>query len=174
MPGSVLTEDDLPLEEDLAEVGGQPQSAVDVAARIDALFGALNAQAADELRARIHDSTGTQVDPAIATEYLDYQNTGYDLVGSGDLTVGPQLVKQGTAVVIAATSTDNNPFSVSVQWEDSSGAVFQSESAADIGLANVTEDYARLVRKAPRAEITVTDESGATQNNINIHADTER
>lgn len=122
----------------------------------------------------IEDSTGTQTDPAIATAYLDYQNTGYDLVASGDLVVGPGPVERGTAVVIAASSVDNNAFSVSVQWKDGSGNVFQSESAADIGLDNVTEDYARLVRKAPQVELTITDESGAAQNNINIHTDTER
>jgi len=249
------------LETDLQEIGGQPQSGVDVAARIDALVAALVSNGGDALRISspapldvsssevdvnlttqtaspltitddgslavaslpepldvssaevdvdlntqtlgavtvtddgslvldaanqstlpveqqspvgIEDSTGTQTDPAIATAYLDYQNTGYDLIASGDLVIGPSAVERGTAVVIAASSVDNNAFSVSVQWEDGSGNVFQSESAADIGLDNVTEDYARLVRKAPQVELTITDESGAAQNNINIHTDTER
>jgi len=253
-----------PLATDIEEIGGQAQSAVDVAQRIDAIFGALQAQSSGELRTRIlgpdgtgtvqqavvealdtalatgdtgvvtyltralssiksdqlrvdlqnnnagtlpveqqtpvaledetstaiapsnplateqqspvgvEDSTGTQVDPAVATAYLDSQTVGYDLVGSGDLVIGPAPVERGTAVVIAATSTDTNAFSISVQWEDDSGNVFQSESATDIGLDNVTEDYARLVRKSPQVEVTITDESGATQNIINAHADTER
>jgi len=135
---------------------------------------ALESVADDELRARVHDSAGAQVDPALATRYLDSQTTNYDLVGSGDLTIGPGAVERGTAVTLAATSTDNNAFSVSVEWTDGAGNTFQTESAADIGLDTITEDYARLVRKSPQVELTVTDESGAGQNNINIHADTER
>lgn len=135
---------------------------------------ALESVAGDELRARVHDSGGNQVDPALATQYLDYNLRQYDLVGSGDANIGPLSVKRGTAVVIAATSTDDNAFSVSVEWEDGSGAVYQTEQAADIGLDTITEDYARLVRKGKEVVITVTDESGASQNNINIHADTQR
>jgi len=135
---------------------------------------ALQSVAGDELRARVHDSDGTQVDPALATRYLDERRAGYDLVGSGDLTIGPGSVERGTAVVIAATSTDGNAFSVSVEWKDGSGNVYQTEPAADIGLDTITEDYARLVRKSLLVEVTVTDESGAAQNNINIHADTQR
>jgi hypothetical protein len=52
--------------------------------------------------------------------------------------------------------------------------VFQTEPAADIGLDTITEDYARLVRKGRRVVVTVTDESGAAQNNINIYVDTQR
>ena len=122
----------------------------------------------------VEDAGGNQVDPALATDYLDAQQAGYDLVGGGDLTIGPGAVERGKAVVIAANSTDNNTFSVSVEWQDSNGNVFQAEPAADIGLDAVTEDYARLVRKGPQVEVTVTDESGASQNTINIHADTER
>jgi hypothetical protein len=123
----------------------------------------------------VEDSTGTQVDPSVATSYLDSQTTQYDLVASGDLVIGPAQVERGTAVVIAATSTDNNTFSVSVRWPTETGtSEYQTESAADIGLDTITEDYARLVRKGPQVEVTVTDESGAAQNIINIHADTER
>jgi hypothetical protein len=121
----------------------------------------------------VEDSGGTQVDPAVATEYLDHQTAGHDLAG-GDLVIGAGTVERGTAVTIAATSTDNNAFSVSVEWVDGSGNTYQSESAADIGLDSITEDYARLVRKAPAVEITVTDTSGAAQNRVNVHADTER
>jgi hypothetical protein len=121
----------------------------------------------------VEDSAGNQVDPAIQTDYLDAQRAGHDLVGSGDISIGPGAVERGTAVTIAATSLDDNAFSVSVEWVGA-GNTYQSEAAADIGLDSITEDYARLVRKAPAVEITVTDESGAAQNNVNIHADTER
>jgi hypothetical protein len=121
----------------------------------------------------VEDSGGTTVDPAVSTDYLDHQTSAHDLA-TADLTIGPGAVERGTAVTIAATSTDNNTFSVSVEWVDGSGNTYQSESATDIGLDSVTEDYARLVRKAPQVQITVTDTSGAAQNLVNVHADTER
>jgi hypothetical protein len=77
-------------------------------------------------------------------------------------------------VTIAANSTDENTFSVSVEWVDSAGNVYQQESPTDIELSSITQDFARLVRKAPQVQVTVTDDSGATQNNINIHVDTQR
>ena len=138
------------------------------------LARALDSFSEDELRARVHDSAGTQVDPTLATRYFDSGRSGYDLIAQGDLTLGPGSVERGTAVVIAGTSTDNNAFSVSVEWQDAGGDVYQTEPAADIGLDTITEDYARLVRKAPEVLVTVTDESGAAQNNINIYADTQR
>ena len=122
----------------------------------------------------VEDTAGAQVDPALGADYLDAQTTGYDLVASGDLTIGPGPVERGTGVIIAARSTDTNAFSVSVEWQDSAGNVFQSESATDIGLNGITGDYARLVRKGPQVQVTATDDSGAAQNLINIHADTER
>jgi hypothetical protein len=121
----------------------------------------------------VENTTGNQINPALKTRYLDAQRAGHDLVGSGDISIGPGAVERGTAVTIAATSLDDNAFSVSVEWVGA-GNTYQSEAAADIGLDSITEDYARLVRKAPAVEITVTDESGAAQNNVNIHADTER
>jgi hypothetical protein len=122
----------------------------------------------------VEDASGTQVNPAIQTDYLYYQTGGHDLVGSGDISIGPAAVQRATAVVIAATSTDDNAFSVSVEWVDGNGNTYQSESATDIGLDSITEDYARLVRKGPQVQVTVTDESGAAQNLVNVHADTER
>jgi hypothetical protein len=121
----------------------------------------------------VENTAGNQVNPARKIHFPNQQVSGHDLA-AGDLTIGPALVDRGTAVVIAATSTDGNAFSVSVEWQDRSGSTYQSESAADIGLDTTTEDYARLVRKAPRIVVTVTDESGAAQNLVNVHADTER
>jgi hypothetical protein len=143
------------------------------------LSDALQSQATDVMRVEqqspvgVEDTDGNQVDPSLKTYYLDHQTSGHDLA-VGDLVIGPNGVRRGTAVTIAATSTDNNAFSVSVEWVDSAGNTYQSESATDIGLDSITEDYARLVRKAPEIEITVTDESGAAQNLVNVHADTER
>lgn len=50
----------------LEQIGGQAQSAVDVASRIDSIFAALQSQAGDELRTRVFNTTGTQIDPATA------------------------------------------------------------------------------------------------------------
>jgi hypothetical protein len=162
-----------------------------VNSNVDFLNDALQSQANDVLRVdlesnnagtlavepqspvAVEDTAGTQVDPAVSTDYLDHQTAGHDLAG-GDLTIGAGAVERGAAVIIAATSTDDNAFSISVDWVDGNGNTYQSESAADIGLDSITEDYARLVRKAPQIEVTVTDESGAAQNLVNVHVDTER
>jgi hypothetical protein len=122
----------------------------------------------------IEDSTGSQVDPALATDYPDTQVSGEDIIANGDLVIGPVPVQRSSGVTIAANSTDGNTFSVSVDWVDSSGNIYQEESSTDIQLSAITQDFARLVRKAPQAQVTVTDDSGATQNNINIHVDTQR
>lgn len=152
-------------DSDENEAGITPNDNLEIAIVEDALGG---------LDVLVNDTTDTRIDPALATAYLASQTVGHDLVASGDLVVGPAVIERGTGVIIAATSTDNNSFSISVEWKDSNGNVFQSETATDIGLDTITEDYARLVRKGPQIEVTVTDESGAAQNNINIHADTER
>jgi len=123
---------------------------------------------------QLEDSTGTNINPSEATEFPNNQTTGYDLIGSGDLVVGPVSVAKAEAVVIAANSTDGNTFSVSVDWEDGSGNVFQEESATDIGLADITQDYSRLIRKGPQVEVTFTDTSGGSTNNINAHVDAQR
>jgi len=135
---------------------------------------ALQTLAQDELRSRIHDSAGTQINPDQSPDYPDSQTVGYDLIGTGDLVIGPVSVARAEAVVISVNSTDAATFSVSVDWEDGAGNVFQAESAADIGMANVTQDWARLVRKGPQVEVTITDTSGGVANNVNAHVDVER
>jgi hypothetical protein len=122
----------------------------------------------------VEDSAGTQVDPALATDYPDTQVSGEDIIANGNLVIGPVPVARSSGVTIAANSTDGNTFSVSVDWVDSSGNIYQEESSTDIQLSAITQDFARLVRKAPQVRVTVTDDSGATQNNINIHVDTQR
>lgn len=143
-------------------------------ARLSYLARALDSLSQDELVARVTDSSGTQVDPDRSPDYPNSQTTGHDLIASGDLVIGPVSVARSEALVISANSTDGNSFSVSVDWEDGAGNVFQTESAADIGLDSAVEDWARLVRKGPQVEVTVTDTSAAASNNINIHVDTER
>lgn len=103
--------------------------------------------------------------------------TGHDLDpnADGDLVLSGLRCAVSQAVVIAANSQDSQAFSVSVDWEDGTGNVFTSESATDIGLSGVTDDYARLFRKGPTVTVTVTSDAGAgTQNRINAFVDAHR
>lgn len=122
----------------------------------------------------VEDTTGTQVNPDQSPDYPDSQTVGHDLIASGDLVIGPVSVARAEAIVVAVNSTNSETFSVSVSWENGSGDVFQSEDKTETGIDTVTSDWARLVRKGPQVKVTITDESGAGQNLINAHVDTER
>jgi hypothetical protein len=104
--------------------------------------------------------------------------TGHNLDpdADGDLVItGNVAVTQ--ALVVAANSVDDEALSVSVRWvSDSSGTdEFLTESATDIGLSGITNDWARLVRKGETAEVTITSDAGAgTQNRVNAFVDAHR
>jgi len=110
------------------------------------------------------NSTNQVTHPRDAAEGVDL-NAG-DYVETVD-------VHNAQALVIAANSEDNGNWSVSVSWQNGNGSVFLTESATDIGLDTTDDDWARLVRKGPACEVTLTDESGA-QNRTNIWLDTHR
>jgi len=133
----------------------------------------IDAELTDE-SVQIEDSTGSLIDPAKAIDQPDNVTTGHDLIGTGDLTLGPVAVNGAAAVIISAKSTDSNAFSVSVSWQDDSGNEFQTEDKTEVGLSSVTDDWARLVRKGKQIEVTVTDESGGASNNVNVYLDTHR
>lgn len=103
--------------------------------------------------------------------------TGHDLDptnGEGDLvvTVG---VANAQAIIVAGNSTDSNTWSASVRWVDGDDNEFVSEANTDTELNAVTNDWARLVRKAPKAEVTFTsEETDGTQNTLNAFVDTHR
>jgi hypothetical protein len=180
----------------LEQIGGSAQSAVDVADKIDQIEDALASVGSDSLLVDsnnaldvsattvpveqqtpvgVEDASGTQIDPDQSPDYPNNQTNGHDLIGSGDLTIGPVSVARAEALVISANSTDSNSWSASVDWVNSDGSVvYQTETKSDINLSSVTEDWSRLIRKGPHAQVTFTDESGAAQNNINAHVDTER
>lgn len=171
-----------------ASVGGDElrvvsPSALDVsAAEVDVdlnsqSVGALDVSAAtvpteQQTPVGVEDSTGTQVDPDQSPEYPNAANQ-QDLIATGDLTVTVQ-VKRAQSLVITGNSTDSNTWSASVEWKDDSGNVVQTESATDIALSSVTDDWARLVRKGTQAVVTFTDTSGAGNNNVNTFLDTHR
>jgi hypothetical protein len=155
-----------PLDVSGATVNIQEDSALDVSAT--------TVPTEQQTPISVEDSSGNNIDPSLATDYPDIQVSGEDIIANGDLVIGPAPVARSSGVTIAANSTDGNPFSVSVDWLDGSGNIYQEESATNIEFSSTTQDYSRLVRKAPQVQVTVTDDSGATQNNINIHVDTQR
>lgn len=117
---------------------------------------------------QLQDASGTTIDPAEAfTDPSTVQQQ--DLIGSGDLTIGPQPVARAQAILIAAHSEGGNTWSASVTWQDGNGNVLNNEVAADLGLENVTDNWARIVRKGPEVSVTFTDTSGAGSNNINAY-----
>jgi hypothetical protein len=112
------------------------------------------------------------------SQHPQSETVGHDLDpnADGDLTITANVAAT-QALVVAANSTDDQPLSVSVRWVDSSAGAneFLAESAADIGLDGVTNDWARLVRKGETAEVTFTSDAGAgTQNQINAFVDAHR
>lgn len=114
------------------------------------------------------EAVGAHPDTATVGHDLDPTN------GSGDLTVTVPVDRQ-QAVVIAGNSTDNRNWSASITWENANGDAFVSESKTDIELDTVSNDWARVVRKAPFAKVTFTsEETGGTQNNLNAYLDTHR
>jgi len=104
--------------------------------------------------------------------------TGHDLDGNvdGDL-VRHVTVSKAQALTIAVTSVSNENLSVSVRWIDSkdNDNLYTSESASDIALSGVQDDWSRLVRKGPVCEVTVTsDVADGTTNKVNAFFDTHR
>lgn len=121
----------------------------------------------------LEDISGTQIDP---DQSPDYPNKAQeqDLINTGDLTIGPVSVARSEAILIAANSDDSNTWSASVTWQDTNGNTTQTESKTDISLDSVTDNWARLVRKGQEVSVTFTDESGASNNNINAFVDVHR
>lgn len=132
---------------------------------------ALEAVANDELRSRLHDSTGTQIDPGRAVDFPNQQVTAQDL-SAGDVTIGPFPVEKSEALVVAVNETTGGTLDVTVNWVDGNGNTFQSEGPSVTGLNDVTEDWSRLVRKGPQAEVVLSNVSSATF--TNAHVDTEK
>ena len=121
----------------------------------------------------IEEPVGTSIEADSTVDYPNETVVGEDIIANGDLTIGPLAVEGTSALVVSANSADGNVFSVSLDWVDGSGNIYQEESASDLELASVSQDWSRVVRKAPKVEVTVTDESGATQNNVNVYVDTQ-
>lgn len=110
-------------------------------------------------------------------QYPEDKTVSHDLDpngGDGNLTRTVRVGKQ-QALIVAGNSTDNNDWSASVRWVDGDDNEFVSESKTDIKLDTVSNDWARLTRKAPKAEVTFTsEETAGTQNRINAFVDAHR
>jgi hypothetical protein len=113
------------------------------------------------------------------TQHPESETITHDLDptnGDGDY-VTHVSVAATQALVIAGNSTDGNTWSASVRWIDaeSSDNEFVNESKTDTQLDTVTNDWSRLVRKGPVAEVTVTsEETSGTQNQVNVFVDAHR
>lgn len=204
------------LDIDIEEIGGQAQSAVDVADAIDQIEDALQTTATDELRSRllgldgggtlqqvnveafdtalsatdfgiatyagralndigqdelvsrVTDSTGSQVDPATNDDqpnWFDDDIVSYDLVGTGDYTIAETNVRGTGDVIIKVSSADAETFTVTLEWTDGSGNVLYSQSPAEAG--DVTDANLKFNVGSDNFQLTITDTSGAGQNNIN-------
>lgn len=106
-------------------------------------------------------------DPTYAAKPSIYSDNGHDLIADGDLTFN--VAVDGAAhVIIAAHSDDSANFSVSIDWEDESGNTMQSETASELNMANIQDDWSRLVTKAAYMSVTITDTSGGAQNVVNV------
>jgi len=112
------------------------------------------------------------------TKFPKESIVGHDLDPDVDGDIQRDInVGLAQAVVIAIRSIDGNEASVSIDWVDSKERrnVYYEESAPKLNLANVTNEWARIVRKGPLAEVTVTSNvSTGTQNRVNVWMDTHK
>jgi len=111
-------------------------------------------------------------------EHPQDDTVGHDLDpnADGDL-VRTITVANAQALLIALSSQDGEPISVSLEWVNNTDATatFVSESAADLDLSGVTDDWARAVRKGPACKVTATSDAAAgTTNRANMWLDTHR
>lgn len=157
---------------------GFEENATDALTRLTNLIDESAESTADNESLRIVSvsGNGSVVNPDEAPNYPNSQTISHDLDpnAQGDLSV-EVAVARSQAILIAANSIDGNNWSASVDWLDSSGNVFQAQTATDVGLSSVSDENARLYRKGPRVKVTFTSEAaGGTQNRINAFLDTHR
>jgi len=141
------------------------------------LARALNDVGQDELVNRLTDTSGAQINPDQSPEYPDNSVIEHDLDpnAQGDLTIGPVSVARSEAIMVAGNSIDAQNWSATVEWQDSNGNVFQTQTPTDLGLSGVQDESARPFRKGPEAVVIVTSDAAAgTQNRVNFYVDSHR
>lgn len=169
-----------PIATDIEQFGGTAQSAVDVAQRIDALFGALEAQAAGELRTRLYgvDRGGTlaevqaeEVDSTLSaaeTAVVTYPSRALNTVGSDELVArvtdsgGTQIDPATVALEDALASNGTDTFQVeqqspvTLEGADSGGTVATVQADELAGTLGGTETA--IITKLSDALATVAND----------------
>ena len=103
------------------------------------------------------------------TAYPSQTIVGADL-SAGDLTIGPLPALQTQALLVALNPTGGGSYSVTVDWQDANGNVFQRQTASDLSISGATTDQnARLFRKGPEALITVSGTDTALNAFVGTH-----
>jgi len=190
---AIAAQDLSSLDINLDEIGGKNQSSGDLLSVLESIGGdeirvrvfdsndnevnpagqvlenALSSNGTDEFRVELFDSAGNQVDPATAIQYPDNSVIGADLTTS-DTVIGPVDVSKSQAVMVAVNDTTGGTLNVTVDWEDSNGNVFQTETASDLELSATTQDWARVVRKGSYVRVTLSNGNSATSTNAYVDA----
>lgn len=99
--------------------------------------------------------------------YPNRSEIGLDVTPS-DKTIGPISVSRVQSIILVVNETSGGSLDVSVEWLDGDDNVLQTESPADINMANVSDDWSRLVRKGSHIKFTLSDRGGATDTNVYI------
>lgn len=92
------------------------------------------------------------------------QSSPHDLIGDGDFTSGNRNTGGAEALAGFITSDDDRNFTITVTWNDSDNQSIISDSPDP--LTQTSEVKFNLIVRSDRFDVTVTDESGAGQNNI--------
>jgi len=120
----------------------------------------------------VEDTSGTQVDPARATDFPSATTVGHDLSDS-NLTVGPVPVGRSQALIVSGNPTGGGDFSVTIEWTDGNGNVFRVQNASDteVDLSGQTSSASsRLFRKGPQAKVTFSGTDTAFNAFVDSHA----
>jgi biopolymer transport protein ExbD len=94
---------------------------------------------------------------------------GADLANNGDQVINVD-VSRAKYITYTVNEASGGSVDVSIEWLDQNMNTFFTQSASDLSAQGVTQDYSRLNRRGPRVEITVSNNSSAT--NTNIFVDT--
>lgn len=128
---------------------------------------ALNDIGSDELVSRITDSAGTQINPATNDDqpnYFDDDINSVDLSG-GDFTIAETDVRGTGDIIIKVESSDNETFTVTLEWTDGAGNVLYTQEPAEA--TDVTDSNLKFNVASDHFQLTITDTSSAAQNIIN-------
>jgi len=100
-------------------------------------------------------------------QYPDNQTDGHNLDPDADGNrVVTVPVEHTAALLVAVHSESGEAVSVSVTWLTDEGNTVVEQTATELDLSGVTDDWARLTRKGPRAEVAISSDAGAGTTNL--------